>query len=304
MTDPLATAHRAHARALWALCYRMTGIAADADELVQETFVRALEAKPTESAAQPLRPWLFSIAARLCVDRLRRRRAQGYVGPWLPSPVLDDALGFEAPASARYEVLESAGVAFLLALEALSPEQRAVLVLRDVFDLSASEVATHLELSDANVRQLHHRARQALERYDASRVRLDAAAQTKSREVLERFFTALTTGDVEGARACLSRDVVLLNDGAGEYLAARVPIHGADKILLFLGRLMELRGMPRAVAVRAVNGQTAVDAVFETAKHAEPPRGVTGVVLDADGRIAVVYSVLATAKLTHLPLPE
>lgn len=294
MTDTLATAHRTHARALWALCYRMLGVAADADEVVQETFVRALEVKPVESAAQPLGPWLFSIASRLCVDRLRRRRTQGYVGPWLPSPVDDDELQFEAPASARYEVLESASVAFLLALEALSPEQRAVLVLRDVFDLSAKETAAHLELSEANVRQLHHRARAELEGYDASRVSLDAV---KSREVLERFFTALSVGDVEATRVLLSDDVVLLSDGGGEYTAARVPILGVDKTMLFLTRLLELRGAPRELAVRTVNGHAALDATFEVSKHAEPPRGVTGVVLAPDGRIGLIFSVVATSKL-------
>lgn len=301
MTDLLATAHRAHARELWALCYRMLGVAADADELVQETFVRALEAKPEVSEERPLGPWLFSIATRLCVDRLRRRRAQGYVGPWLPSPVEDEALHFEAPASARYEVMESAGVAFLLALEALSPEQRAVVVLRDVFDLTSKEVAGLMELSDANVRQLHHRARVLLERYDAGRVRLDAASQARTREALERFFTALTTGDVDGAKALLSDDVVLLNDGGGEYLAARVPINGADRILLFLRRLVELRGMPAAAELRLVNGQPVIDAAFPPTKHGEPPRAVNGVLLNAEGRIAMIYAVVAPSKLTHLP---
>ena len=216
MTDTVTAAHHAHARSLWALCYRMLGVAADADELVQETFVRALEAKPEVSASQPLGPWLFRIASRLCIDRLRSRRAQGYVGPWLPSPVDDEALMFEAPASARYEVKESASLAFLLALEALSPEQRAVVLLRDVFDLSAKEVGAQLELSEANVRQLHRRARQALERFDAGRLRLDDAASLRSREVLERFFAAVTVGDLRAAQALLADDAVLLSDGGGD----------------------------------------------------------------------------------------
>lgn len=299
MTDTLATAHRAHARELWALCYRMLGVAADADEVVQETFVRALEAKPVASEERPLKPWLFSIAANLCVDRLRRRRAQGYVGPWLPSPVDDEELQFEAPASARYEMLESASVAFLLALEALSPEQRAVLVLRDVFDLTSKEVGELLNESDANVRQLHHRARTALERYDASRIRIDAAVQTRVREVMEKFFNALASGDAEAAKALLADDVVLLSDGGGEYSAARLPIHGPERVMLFLGRLIELRGIPTDITVRQVNGATAIDATYEHVKHTEPPRAVTGVTLDASGRIAMMFSVVSRSKLSR-----
>lgn len=300
MTDTLATAHRAHARELWALCYRMLGVAADADELVQETFVRALEAKPEVSSERPLKPWLFSIATHLCVDRLRRRRAQGYVGPWLPSPVDDEELQFEGPASARYEVVESASVAFLLALEALSPEQRAVLVLRDVFDLTAKEVGELLHESDANVRQLHHRARIALERYDASRIRLDDAARTRAREAMEKFFMALSTGDVEAAQAMLADDVVLLSDGGGEYLAARQPMHGPARVMLFVSRLIELRGIPSGIIVRHVNGGAAIDATYEEGKPTEPPRAVTGVNLDASGRIALMFSVVAASKLKRL----
>ncbi|MGV3620133.1 MAG: sigma-70 family RNA polymerase sigma factor [Archangium sp.] len=297
MTDTLASAHRTHARELWALCYRMLGVAADADEVVQETFVRALESKPEVSDEKPLKPWLFSIAARLCVDRLRRRRAQGYVGPWLPSPVDDDELQFEAPASARYEVIESASVAFLLALEALSPEQRAVLLLRDVFDLTSKEVGELLDESDANVRQLHHRARTALERYDAGRIRLDDATRTRAREAMEKFFTALSTGDVETAKSLLADDVVLLSDGGGEYLAARQPLHGPSRVMLFLSRLIEMRGIPSGISVRLVNGGAAVDATYDDVKSTEPPRAVTGVNLDAQGRISLMFSVVARSKL-------
>jgi|APLak6261679142_1056127.scaffolds.fasta_scaffold00128_21 RNA polymerase sigma-70 factor (ECF subfamily) len=292
MSHTLATAHRAWARELWALCYRMTGLAADADELVQDTFVRALEAKPSE--AESLRPWLFSIATRLCIDRLRRRRTQGYRGPWLPSLVPDEELGFEAPASARYEVLESAGLAFLLALEALSPEQRAAIVLGDVFDLPAKEIATHLETSEANVRQLQLRGRRALSGYDAARVPRDA---TKHREALEGFFSALATGDVDGARRFLADDVQVLSDGGGDYHAAMVPIHGSERAVLFFTRLLELRGAPLEFAVRAVNGSWAVDATFRPGHAKDAPRGVTGVLLDAAGKIGLIYSVVAPAKL-------
>src|SRR5262249_52124466 len=111
---------------LWALCYRMTGVAADADDLVQETMLRAIEKPPPDS--NEMRPWLVRVAMNLARDHLRRRKRRAYVGPWLPSPVDDDALEIPveaAGAEGRYDLLESASLAFLLALEALSPKQRA-----------------------------------------------------------------------------------------------------------------------------------------------------------------------------------
>lgn len=298
MSSALEAAHRSHARALFALCYRMTGVAADAEELVQETFVRALEARPNED--EPLAGYLFRVATRLCIDRLRRRQTEGYRGPWLPSPVRDEELAFEAPATARYEVLESASFAFLLAMEALSAEQRAALVLGDVFDLSAKEVAACLELEEANVRQLQHRARKALERYDRERVPPSEALRERGREAMEGFLTALATGDVEGAKKWLAADVQVLNDGGGVYSAAMVPVVGVERATLFLSRLLQLRGAPTSLDTVRVNGAWAVDASFEVKLPREPPRGITQVQLDAAGRIAVIYSVVAPRKL---PLP-
>ena len=292
----LDAAHRAHARSLFALCYRMTGVAADAEELVQETFVRALEAKPDED--EPLGGYLFRVATRLCIDRLRRRQTEGYRGPWLPSPVRDESLelGVEAP-TARYEVLESATFAFLLALEALSADQRAALVLGDVFDLSAREVGRVMQLEEAHVRQLQHRARKALERYDTTRVRPDALSQERVRAAMEGFFTALATGDVEGAKRWLADDVLVLNDGGGVVHAAMVPLRGAERATLFFSRLLQLRGWPVTTDAYGANGTWVVDSTFSPGAPKDPLRGVTTVQLDASGRIAVVYSVVAPAKL-------
>src|SRR5687768_14484375 len=129
-----------HRKLLWSICYRMTGVAADADEIVQETFARALEEKP--STDRDVRPWLVKVAVNLCRDALRRRRRQPYVGPWLPSPadLTEEAapsLSDESPPLdplARYELAETGSYAFLLAAEALTPTQRAVILLSDVLD--------------------------------------------------------------------------------------------------------------------------------------------------------------------------
>jgi RNA polymerase sigma factor (sigma-70 family) len=168
-------AFREHRGFLWGLSYRLVGDAADADELVQETFLRALT-RPPRDLERPWRPWLTRVAVNLGRDLLRRRRRRRYDGPWLPAPVPTDAAGLSGePADpapgpdARYDRLESVTFAFLLALEALSPAQRAVLLLRDVFDYSVREAAEALLMSEANVKTTHLRARRVMESYDARR---------------------------------------------------------------------------------------------------------------------------------------
>src|SRR5262249_35064046 len=167
-----------HKRFLWGMCYRMTGSAADADDIVQDTFVKALERPPTDLEA-PLRPWLAKVALNLSRDQLRKRRRREYFGPWLPSPVstegdtpldLDQPIEPESSPAAHYDLIESVTLAFLLALEALTPAQRAVLLLRDVFDHSTSETAQTLDLTKSNVKVILHRARQIMAAYDKHRV--------------------------------------------------------------------------------------------------------------------------------------
>jgi RNA polymerase sigma factor (sigma-70 family) len=146
MTLPRSTADsafRSHERFLWGLCYRMTGSAADADDLVQDTFARAI-AQPPPDTTSSLRPWLVRVAMNLARDHLRRRRRRAYDGPWLPAPV-DELPPAHEPAAttARYDLMESVTIAFLLALEALSPPQRAVLILRDEVRRRAAEEDRH-----------------------------------------------------------------------------------------------------------------------------------------------------------------
>lgn len=299
------SAMREHERYLWSLCYRMTGVAADADDLVQETFIRAIE-RPPANVEQPLKGWLTRVAVNLARDQLRRRKRAKYVGPWLPSPVetADEAIASVEPASTegRYDLLESVSFAFLLALEALSPKQRAVLLLMDVFDYSVAEIAECLAMSPGNVKVVHHRARKAMADYDTHRCQPTRAAQARNRAALERFLSLLLEGDSQGMAAMLADSVKALTDGGGEFAAAKVPLFGPERLITFLRRLVEIRGAPDHAEVRLLNGLPALVASIarERCKPNEAPVFVLRIDLDEEGKIRDFHSVLASRKLTAL----
>lgn len=307
-TAVIADAFRAEERFLWGLCYRLTGSAADADDLVQETFVRAMERPPARTDA-PLRPWLVRVALNLGRDWLRRRRRRHYVGPWLPAPIeTGDAQSppaYEATLSdgrtteARYDLLESVSFAFLLALEALTPQQRAVLLLRDVFDYSVVETAAALDLSAANVKTTHHRARRAMRAYDGARSLPTRALQERTRAVLGQFVAALASGDLAAIEAQLADAVRAVNDGAGEFFAARVPILGQNRVARFHLKITQ-RTAGAHYAVHMINGLPAIVGAFATTRPGEPPRVVLQCEIDRDGRIRRLYSVVASAKLSAI----
>ncbi|MFI5317795.1 MAG: sigma-70 family RNA polymerase sigma factor [Myxococcota bacterium] len=292
-------------RLLFGLCYRMTGSAADSEDIVQETFARAL-ARPPARRDSPWRPWLVRVALNLARDELRRRKRRAYKGPWLPEPV-DDAELVEpahepARTSGRYELIESVSFAFLLALEALSPAQRAVLLLRDVFEYTSAETAEALDLGEANARVILHRARRALADYDKTRFLPNRAAREGSAELVARFMACFARQDVAGMEALLAEDVVTLNDTNGRYPAAGVPVVGRAKVARFHSGIARLReGQTARASVRWLNGAPAVVVVFDpppTDRFA--PRYVTIGEAGADGRVRRIYSVLAPEKLDRL----
>lgn len=294
------TAHASfaqHRPLLWKLCYRMTGSAADADDLVQDTFARLLE-RPPEDAARDLKPWLVQVALNLSRDQLRRRKRQAYVGPWLPSPIETENLDRNVQPEARYSELESVTLAFLVALEALSPSQRAVLLLRDVLGYSVDETATALSITASNVKTTHHRARAAVESYDRERVVLDEALQRKTRDALNRFMVRLLLGDTEALEDMLAADAVARNDGAGEFFAARVPVTGAERIITFHRNVQ--RSLPPLFALREINGLPAIVGQFTVAQKGTGDRFVFSVSLNAAGQITRLDTIVATRKLTHM----
>lgn len=303
-TDETAGLFAEHRRFLWGLSYRLTGNAADADDIVQETFVRALS-RPPADRGRPWRPWLVQVALNLGRDLLRRRKRRGYDGPWLPSPVEDEEPSSHEPPdpsgnpAARYDLMESVSFAFLLALEALTPRERAVLLLRDVFDYSVRETAEALAVSEANAKTTHLRARRAMAAYDSSRPLLTAERRAQTGAALERFLRCVASGDVAGVEAMLADDARALTDGGGEYHAARVPVIGRAKVAAFFLGVTRKVGPLIRFDVRLLNGLPA----FVGQQEARPgwaPRVVTLGEIDGQGRFQKLYTVLASRKLTGI----
>lgn len=285
---------------LWGLAYRITGVAADADDVVQEAFSRLLGPRPPDLSA-PLRPWLVRVTSRLAIDVLRRRRRCPYVGPWLPSPVENVAADSAGP-NARYDAAESLTFAFLLALEALPPKQRAVLVLRDVLDLDVAETADALSMSAANVKVAHLRARRRLQGYDSQRVDTSLAAQQRVQDALFRLLTAISQRDIPAVAALLSDQVVLHSDSGGQHLAARKPVRGLRSVSTFLVKTQ--RGLEGAVVVP---GFAVLSGLPSLVLHITAPekdiarRLVLGIDVDEKGLITALYNVQADRKLTAIP---
>jgi RNA polymerase sigma-70 factor (ECF subfamily) len=304
---------RAERSFLWGVAYRLTGSAADAEDVVQETFVRAL-ARPPARTDRPWRPWLLRVALNLGRDLLRQRRRRGYPGIWLPAPVPTDEEeppSFDPPGEAtspqaRYDLVESLSFAFLLALEALTPGQRAVLLLRDVLDYSVRETAKALRMSGDNVKTTHLRARRALAGYDHDRAR---AERTGAEQVaLDRFLDCLGRGDASGLEALLAEGVRSLGDGGGHYAASPRPLLGRAAVMrLYLGAARR-RTPDVRIERRRINGRPAALVESPGAPPGWAPRSVLMVDVDARGLITRIYTVLAPAKLGRVragapPLP-
>jgi RNA polymerase sigma-70 factor (ECF subfamily) len=311
MTQGLDAAFARDRKLLWGLCYRLTGSAADAEDLVQETFARAME-RPPARTDEPWRPWLVRVAMNLGRDLLRRRKRRGYVGPWLPSPIeLSAELDSEPPshepfgqgADARYELMESVSFAFLLALEALSPKQRAVLLLRDVFDYSVAETASALAMSEPNVKTTHHRARRAMEAYEKARSIPTQDLADKTRSALEKLVAALLSQDIPTLQALLAEDVRTLSDGGGEFHAARAPIVGRAKVAKFYLHISQRRGPPARAEIRVLNGLPALVVEHLEGLPGEAKRYVCRIDLGPSGLVREIHTILATRKLTGLGSP-
>ena len=236
-----------HRNLLFTVAYEMLGSAVDAEDVLQETWLRWADVELAE--VRDPRSYLVRITTRLALNRLRTkaRRRESYVGPWLPEPLLT------APDVADdVELADSVSTAMLLVLETLTPTERAVFVLREVFDVPYDEIAQAVEKSPAAVRQVAHRARDHVE---ARRPRTSVSPAERD-AVMTRFVAATTTGDIQSLMDVLAPDVVLLTDGGGRRQAARRPIRGRDKVVRFLAAVVA--GRPDRVEVALFNGAPAL----------------------------------------------
>jgi RNA polymerase sigma-70 factor, ECF subfamily len=273
---------------LFSIAYRMLGSVADAEDMLQETFIRWQQAA-NDNIDSP-RAFLVTIVSRLCINHLQSARVQReeYVGQWLPEPIVTD------PGSdplAIIKVDESLSMAFLVLLERLTPVERAVFLLREVFEYEYSEIAAVLGQSEVNCRQILRRARQHV---SAMRPRFKVSSK-KQNDLLQRFLEAMGTGDMKGLVALLSSDVVLHSDGGGKAIAVPNLIHGADNVARgILGGFRKL--LPKTLVRRLarINGEPGVVSYLD----GKPYSVFT---LDAvDGRVRAIYILTNPEKLSHL----
>jgi RNA polymerase sigma-70 factor, ECF subfamily len=280
-----------HRGLLFSIAYRMLGSVADAEDALQDAFIRWQRASETDVRSP--KAFLVTIVSRLCINHLQSARVQRetYVGEWLPEPLVTDP---GSDVSRIAQVDESVSMAMLLLLERLTPVERAVFLLGEIFDYTHAEIAGMLGISEANCRQLLKRARQHVR---TERPRFSASGRQHT-ELLERFSRAAGSGDIDGLLALLSSDVVMHTDGGGKANALPLPIYGPDKVarasVFGLSKLKTLNPLQRIVEV---NGEPGIVSYVEGR-----PQSVFTIEVH-DGRIRAIYIVTNPEKLSHLPPP-
>lgn len=266
-----------HRGFLVGLAYRMLGSVAEAEDVVQDAFVR-VAGVPDISVIREPRAYLARVVTHLCLDRLKSARVkrEQYVGMWLPEPVVED------PAT---PIAEDISMALMLALERLSPLERAAFLLHDVFDMDYSAIAQTLERSEAACRQLAARARE--------HVRTDKPRFSADDKIVDAFAGALATGDVTTLAGLLAEDAVFYSDGGGKKKAALNPIFGRAKIVRFAEGIREKRSIVESVARVRINGLPGF--VLRS------DEGVETIAFEVEGGLITrIYAVRNPDKLTHL----
>jgi RNA polymerase sigma-70 factor (ECF subfamily) len=284
-SDPATEAFVAYRNLLFTVAYEMLGSAADAEDVLQETWLRW--AGVDLGTVRDQRAYLVRITTRQALGRLRTlgRRKESYVGPWLPEPLLT------APDVAEdIELADSVSMAMLLVLETLTPNERAVFVLREVFDLAYDEIAEAVGKSPAAVRQIAHRARAHV----AARRPRGVVSAAETRDALEAFQRAAETGDLQSLLDILAPDVVFLGDGGGVVQAVLAPVVGADKVARLLAIGLDRIAGAASLQPTQVNGFPALIIRFNDAIDT-----VIAVRID-DGLITGLYAVRNPEKLSHM----
>jgi RNA polymerase sigma-70 factor (ECF subfamily) len=254
---------------LFSIAYRMVGSVSEAEDIVQEAFLRIHRAETEGTRIESPKAYLSAVTTRLGIDHLKsaRVRREQYVGEWLPEPLLTDDASPDAAAHA--ETADSLSTAFLVLLESLTPVERAVFLLREVFEYGYDEIARIVERTEENCRQLYVRARRHV---DEGRPRFEASRKHRD-ELVERFFAAAERGDLAALEEMLAADVVVYGDGGGKAPSWQ-PVYGAERVAkLIAGTLRQAKELGATLRTAHVNGQPGV------------------VFLDSDGRIGSVMSV-------------
>jgi RNA polymerase sigma-70 factor (ECF subfamily) len=286
-TSRRRAAFEAHRGRLWGVAYRMLGSRADAEDMVQEAYLRWHGAETAE--VRTPEAWLVTTTTRLCIDRLRQLRAEreAYVGPWLPEPLVD-----EAPApDAATELASDLSMAFLALLERLAPEERAAFLLHDVFESDYDEIAAALDKSTAACRQIVSRARRRV-REERPRVCVSAAARER---LVDSFMRAIELRDRDALLAIFAEEATLMSDGGGKAKAALKVVRGGDSVVRFLLGVLRRAGAGLVLQKIAVNSETGL--ALRTGGRLV---AVMSFATD-ERRILGVYSVLNPDKLRAVP---
>lgn len=275
---------------LFTIAYEILGSATESDDVLQESYLRWAQVEL--GGVADTKAYLARLVTRQALNALRAqsRRKETYVGPWLPEPLLT-----EADPSADVVLAESVSMAMLVVLETLSPDERAVFVLREVFGFDHDEIASTLGKSTAAVRQMAHRARQHVQ---SRRKRFEPVDPQYSAELTTRFFTAAATGDLDGLMAMLTPDVVWTADSDGKVSAARRPVVGAERVARLVMGLVRVGGPQARVEPAVYNSTPAL--VLYTGDRLE------GVVLIevSHGKIANFYAMRNPEKLATVMVPR
>ncbi|AQT81479.1 RNA polymerase subunit sigma-24 [Mycolicibacterium litorale] len=269
---------------LFTIAYEILGSATEADDVLQDGYLRW--AAVDLAQVRDTKAYLAQLVTRQALNTLRSqaRRREDYVGPWLPEPLLLD----DTDAAEDVVLAESVSMAMLVVLETLTPDERAVFVLREVFGFSHDEIASAVGKSAAAVRQMAHRAR---EHVHARRRRFEPVDPQQSQQITVQFLTAAATGDLQGLLAMLAPDVVFTSDSAGKVSAARRPVLGADKVARLLIGLMSRAGSEYRVEIASYNSAPAVIVYRD-----ERPDSVFLIEV-IDGRITNFYAMRNPEKL-------
>jgi len=283
--DPSTEVFVAHRNLLFTVVYEMLGSAADAEDVLQETWLRWAKVD-LETVLDP-RAYLVRITTRLALTQLRTlgRRRESYLGPWLPEPLLT------APDVAEdVEPAESVSMAMLLVLETLTPTERAVFVLREVFSFGYDEIADAVDKSPSAVRQIAHRAREHV----AARRPRGVVSPAETRAALEAFQQAVETGDLQSLLEVLAPDVVLISDGGGVKQAVPRPIVGAEKVARLMATGLAIAGAQLSLEPAEVNGFPAL-----IVRRSGEIEAVMAVRVEA-GLVSGLYAVVNPEKLSRV----